>query len=1397
MAALRPELRKDLERAIIKARNLVVADVTDRLKELNVHEGKRGALSESQAQLRVRLRAHGKQIGDVRNSQSDAQQIDRLVQECAYEQWHRMIFVRFLAENEFLIDPEYGQSVSMEALVEIAEESKADPWVLGGQFASASLPAIFRNDDPLLELRQSQETQVKLNNLLNSLPAEVFTADDSLGWVYQFWQSEEKDRVNAFGDKINGRTLPAVTQLFTEHYMVLFLLHNTLGAWHAGKVLAANPSLAADAKDEAELRRAVALQTAGGYEFEYLRFVREPATAVQDPEGMTAISRWSSEATPPEHVAPTDLIPEGSQPLAGGKRSATTGHDVVPADSIPEGSQPDALASLRDANVTSQQDPVAALRLPPANGLDASGMKTDACGMEEQGKWRPMGGTFSGWPKTAAELKVLDPSCGSGHFLAAALELLVRLRMHEEGLSIEAAVEAVLRDNLFGLEIDPRCTQIAAFNVAMAVWKLTGPKPLPPMRNIACSGIPLGNSRDEWMKSLKVAMPSSNLGFQWGQLYDMFSKADTLGSLINPQRYLGASFLATQEQLNELTELISTAISKDRNSTDEQQELAAAAQGLTRATELLSGRYTLVITNVPYLGRGKQDDELKKYLDTQYALGKADLATAFVLRCLEFCIQGGSTALVTPQNWLFLTTYKKLRETLLERRQWDFMARLGAGAFETIGGHVVNVALLGLTAQEANDQYTMAGFDVSGAKAPFEKDNQLISSRDLKLIPQSLQRNNPDSRIATEIISSSPTLRSISTALAGCAAGDSPRFIFSFWEASELGSTWEFHQSTVSENLSFGGKSEIILWEKEQGAMAALAASVRHMNHIAQNWLRGKPNWGRRGVVVSQMGSLSTTLYTGDRYDCNCVALVPNEDHNVPAIWEFCSSGTFEREIRKLNQKVNVTPGAILDVPFDLKHWQLVAAENYPNGLPEPESDDPTQWLFHGCPEQSNAPLQVTVARLLGYRWPAELDSEMRLSQRARALVARCVELDEFVDDDGIVCIPSVRGEDPASDRLLRLLNACGESSIPRGSQPLAGGQRSATTGNDNAPTDTHPEGMTAISRWSSEATPPEHDALTDSIPTGSQANALSSLRDEHDDDDADLGYHSDPVVALRLPPANSSNPFGVNTDASAGDPVVALRLPPANGLDASSMNETNAYGMEDHEPEASAFGSRFGDIDAYLRDRFFQEHCELFHQRPFIWHIWDGRKDGFSALVNYHKLAGLQGKKLLENLTYSYLGDWITRQEAGVKNNESGADDRLLAAKELQDKLQAILHGEPPYDIFVRWKPLHEQPIGWTPDINDGVRMNIRPFMSVELTRGRKGAGVLRYPPKIKWTKDRGKEPKRPIKEYPWFWSWDEKTQDFAGGDRFTGDRWNDLHYSIATKQAARDSAKNREAQS
>jgi hypothetical protein len=182
---------------------------------------------------------------------------------------------------------------------------------------------------------------------------------------------------------------------------------------------------------------------------------------------------------------------------------------------------------------------------------------------------------------------------------------------------------------------------------------------------------------------------------------------------------------------------------------------------------------------------------------------------------------------------------------------------------------------------------------------------------------------------------------------------------------------------------------------------------------------------------------------------------------------------------------------------------------------------------------------------------------------------------------------------------------------------------------------------------------------------------------------------------------------------------------------------------------EADASGK---DLETWLRDFFFASHAKLFQNRPFIWHIWDGRKDGFAALVNYHRLDG----KLLSRVTHTLLGSWIELQRDQIRTKTPGGEGRLAAAEDLQRKLMLIAEGEPPYDIYVRWKPLANQPIGWEPDLDDGVRLNIRPFVQ---------AGVLRSKFTINWKKDRG--------------------TDSDGSERI-----NDYHFSRAQKLVAREKA-------
>ncbi|MFH1418837.1 MAG: DNA methyltransferase [Planctomycetota bacterium] len=1177
MPTLASDLRNKLERVVIDARDVAEGGARAALETLAVHEPKfYPHMSKQQQELRNHLRARARQLGDraigdrMRKSSAEAEEphpvpgsaprrgamdIAHLVQECAYEHWHRMLFARFLAENGLLIEPQENMAISLAEAEELAKEDGVDVWVFASRCAQRMLPAIFRPDDPLLQVSFATEHRIELERLLDSLPHAVFTASDALGWVYQFWQSKKKDEVNRSEVKIGADEISAVTQLFTEPYMVEFLLHNTLGAWWAGRKL--SPKDAAAAKTEDELRVKLALP---GVTWDYLRFVRE----------------------------------ENGDWL---KRRAEPGH--VPVPDSPEQKQ----------------------------------------------YWRPAAGTFDGWPKTAAQLKVLDPCCGSGHFLVASLQHLVPIRMAEEGLTTAEAVDAVLRDNLHGLEIDERCCQIAAFALAFAAWtypKAGGYRPLPDV-HIACTGIGPQGTEEQWLNLAEQSGIPMRTGGREAirngllNLHRLFSQAPTLGSLIDPANLPSDMYMAGYDMIQPYL----AAVLKAEKADDETHERAIAAAGMVKAADLLAGEYALVITNVPYLGRGKQDEVLKAYLEKHHSDGKRDLATAFVERCLQFNSSAGASALVTPQNWFFLPTYKYLRQNMLKRYEWNIVVRLGPGAFEGISGHVVNVGLPVLTAKKPVPGHRMVGIDASVVAQPSEKAAVLAGRAPdaISLVPQAEQLANPDATITLTQTKIKTRLGDFSHTYQGIGTADASTYVVRMWEVpSNQADPWAFYHMAPGHADGFSGCHSLLRWEDGQGKLA----------RSPQARVCGQGAWGKDGVAIAVTAAIPRCAYVGSIFDCTLAALIPDTPSNLPAIYAFVTDGDFSAHVRGVDQALSVTESSFGKVPFDLAHWQKVAAKKYPDGLPEPESDDPTQWLFHGRPKESTAPLQVAVARLLGYRWPAELDDKMRLSKRARALVKQCDELAKFADKDGIVCIPSVRGEEPAAERLLHLLDAC------------------------------------------------------------------------------------------------------------------------------------------DLEPE--------GDLDDWLRNDFFQEHCELFHHRPFVWHIWDGRKrDGFHALVNYHKLCegGGKGRKLLESLTYSYLGWWISRQRDEVKRGEGGAEDRLAAALELQKRLEAILEGEPPFDIFVRWKPLHEQPIGWEPDINDGVRMNIRPFLASDLPAGRKGAGVLRWKPKVKWDKDRGKEPERPKAEFPWFWAWDEKTEDFAGGKAFDGNRWNDCHYTNKAKQAARAARK------
>ncbi|EPX63268.1 Type II restriction enzyme, methylase subunits [Cystobacter fuscus DSM 2262] len=700
-----------------------------------------GHLDTAGKQLRNRLRARARQLGDVRKVDG-RHEIDHLVEQTAYEHWHRMLFARFLSENDLLIHPEMKVAVTLEECAELApSEGSADAWELAGRYASRMLPQIFRPDDPVLAVRLAAEHQHGLENLLASLPAELFHASDSLGWVYQFWQARRKKEVNASEVKIGADELPAVTQLFTEPYMVQFLLHNTLGAWWigAGRTLP--------------------------MEMPYLR-----------------------------------LLDDGT----------------------------------------------------------------------------PTAGTFEDWPRLARELKVLDPCCGSGHFLVAAFEILVAFRMAEEGLSARDACDAVFRDNLFGLEIDYRCVQIAAFALALAAWTYPGAggyRPLAAM-NVACSGLAISAKKEEWER---LAGDNQRLRNGMGRMWELFREAPILGSLIDPMRDpADALFVAG---FDELQPLLDRAVGGDRATAEpELHEIQVAAGGVAAAATQLTGRFTLIATNVPYLKSEKHHPTLRDFASTHYEIGKADIATVFLLRMLDALGLGGTIAVVSPQNWLFLPTYKKLRKHLLRSLSWKSVARLGAGAFSTITGEIVQASLICVSKVPPPHEHCMAAIDLSSASSATEKAERLLVGNFLRL-SQEEQFRNPDHRVVLDGISNTTArlLVDFADSYWGQGTGDFIRFGRCFWEVAEIGNKWTRMQTTVSNTVSHGGRHFVVLWENGQGALMEYAEKLRALpGHQGIRPTRGAEAWGKPGVTVSLMGSLPATIY---HY---CVRVPKGEQGSLP-----------------------------------------------------------------------------------------------------------------------------------------------------------------------------------------------------------------------------------------------------------------------------------------------------------------------------------------------------------------------------------------------------------------------------------------------------------------------------------------------------------------------------------
>jgi len=509
---------------------------------------------------------------------------------------------------------------------------------LPGLFGDVGLMRLFRI--PASTLREVVE------QFDDSRLKSAWTDDTTLGWVYQYWNDPQREALDAkinAGGKVERHEIASKTQMFTERYMVEWLLHNSLGlTWLC---LCKKHGWTPDAElvlDDLDERRAA------------WRAKREKGEVALD----------------------------ALMPVSDGLEDHWKYYVPQP---IPD----DAVASA---------------------------------------------------PTSIRELKLLDPACGSGHFLVIAFDLLVALYREEarhrgEQWSDREIAESILENNLHGVDIDPRSIQIAAAGLYLKV-RLLAPEARIRQINLVAPALNLAHLPHDdpaLVRLLREARAETGIPEELSRrLVTSLAGVDYLGTLLKVDAAVDAAIAQFEGAQLELD--FSTTPSASRRAasppapapltTNEAGGGAVATKAVLLAKleqflarhegqedlglrldgeQLAAGvrfvrlvrenTYDIVVGNPPYQGTSKMVDS--KYVAKHYPRGKADLYAAFLERGLELARRGGMSALLTMRGWMFINQYRKLREYLLQSFDLRTIGDFDKGAFEIMTtSQLISVSLI-------------------------------------------------------------------------------------------------------------------------------------------------------------------------------------------------------------------------------------------------------------------------------------------------------------------------------------------------------------------------------------------------------------------------------------------------------------------------------------------------------------------------------------------------------------------------------------------------------------------------------------------------------------------------------------------------------------------------------
>jgi len=532
------------------------------------------------------------------------------------------------------------------------------------------------------------------------------------------------------------------------------------------------------------------------------------------------------------------------------------------------------------------------------------------------------------------QIKIIDPACGSGHFLLEMFDKLYDMYLFEnENKTKEEICSLILNNNLFGIDIDERAIQICKLSLWMKAKNKAPNFNSTHLRDFynhfVAANIRLPNNKNHIQIFIEKHPENKPLTNEINSIFSALENAHEIGSLLNIDEPLSEAIsklktnygyqtqlddLKSKKELEnwkfDLIEKLKVHFNQQAISSDLSQAFLGISvkKGLD-LIDLLTIKYDIVLTNPPYMGSKNMSAPLKKYLTENYKEGKNDLYSAFILKALNLVKKNGIISMVTQSSWMFLSSYSEFRKTtkkskvkksskfkgILRDTTINTIVHLGPGAFKEISGEVVNVVMFTLLNASPKKNHRINAIRLIGPKNPSEKDTLLKNTVDQNINNYTIFKpiQNLFLYLPLAPISywlgdkfiknmSKKTLANYAKICQGLRTTDNNRFLRYQWEMPADGIRW-FNYSKGGKYQKWAGLEWYSVDFRDDGQV------IKNLVEIKYPYLNGQWEW--------VIGSRPYYFKEGLTYTCNCQGSLGIRELPPQAIFDPKGPGIFPDEI--------------------------------------------------------------------------------------------------------------------------------------------------------------------------------------------------------------------------------------------------------------------------------------------------------------------------------------------------------------------------------------------------------------------------------------------------------------------------------------------------------------------